>query len=68
MKVIAVVPAFNESASVGGVVRELRARGDIDVVVVNDGSTDDTADVAREAGARVVDLPYNLGIGGAVQS
>jgi len=68
VKVIAVVPAFNESASVGGVVRELRARGDIDVVVVNDGSTDDTADVAREAGARVVDLPYNLGIGGAGQS
>lgn len=68
MRVLAVVPAFNESAAVGGVVRELLARGDVDVVVVNDGSSDDTAGTARAAGARVVDLPYNLGIGGAVQS
>jgi hypothetical protein len=68
MRVLAVVPAFNEAASVGGVVRELRGRGDLDVVVINDGSTDGTAEAAQAAGARVVDLPYNLGIGGAVQS
>jgi glycosyltransferase involved in cell wall biosynthesis len=49
------------------VVRELRERGDLDVLVVNDGSTDATSAVARSAGARVVDLPYNLGIGSAVQ-
>lgn len=67
MRILAVVPAFNEAASVGGVVREILARGDADVVVINDGSTDETSDVARASGARVVDLPYNLGIGAAVQ-
>jgi glycosyltransferase involved in cell wall biosynthesis len=65
--VLAIVPAYNEEKSVGGVVRELLARGDVDVVVVNDGSADATRDVALAAGARVLDLPYNLGIGGAVQ-
>lgn len=68
MKVLAIVPAFNESESVGEVVRELREGGECDVLVVNDGSTDDTSRVAREAGARVLDLAINLGIGGAVQA
>ena len=68
MKVLAIIPAYNEAASVGAVVGELLARGDLDVLVINDGSTDDTREVAMRAGARVLDLPYNLGIGGAVQS
>jgi glycosyltransferase involved in cell wall biosynthesis len=68
VKVLAVVPAFNESLAVGEVVRELRRRGDLDVVVVDDGSDDETAEIARAAGARVVGLPFNLGIGAAVQS
>lgn len=68
MRILAIVPAYNEAESVGAVVRELHERGDVDVVVVNDGSTDETAAVAREAGARVLDLPLNLGIGGAVQT
>ena len=68
MKVLAVVPAYNEASTVGDVVRELRERGDLDVLVVDDGSDDGTADAARAAGARVVVLPYNLGIGAAVQS
>ena len=67
MKVLAIVPAYNEADSVGDVVRAIRALGGIDVTVVDDGSTDDTAKVAREAGARVLSLPINLGIGGAVQ-
>lgn len=67
MKVLAIVPALNEEASVADVVAELRLRGDVDVVVINDGSTDETAARAEAAGARVVNLPYNLGIGGAVQ-
>ncbi len=67
MRVLAIVPAFNESASVAGVVQGLLALGDVDVLVVNDGSTDETAARARAAGARVLDLPINLGIGGAVQ-
>jgi glycosyltransferase involved in cell wall biosynthesis len=66
---LAIVPAYNESASVAEVVTELRDHApDFDVVVIDDGSTDDTSDRARSAGADVVRHPYNLGIGGAVQS
>jgi glycosyltransferase involved in cell wall biosynthesis len=66
---IAIVPAFNEAQNIGRVVDELRAfDGGFDVVVVSDGSTDATADVARAHGAHVVRLPFNLGIGGAVQT
>lgn len=67
MRVLAIVPAYNESDTVGDVVRGILRLGGVDVVVVNDGSCDDTAARAREAGAVVLDLPINLGIGGAVQ-
>jgi glycosyltransferase involved in cell wall biosynthesis len=68
-KRLAVVPAYNESATVAGVVRAIRmgAPG-VDVLVIDDGSTDDTRERAEEAGARVLRHPFNLGIGGAVQS
>jgi hypothetical protein len=63
------VPAYNEAASVGRVIDEIRAaRPAFDVLVVDDGSRDATAAVARARGARVVSLPFNLGIGGAVQT
>ena len=66
---LAVVPAYNEAASVGDVVRGLHSRSpEYDVVVIDDGSTDATAKIAEEAGACVLRLPFNLGIGGAVQS
>jgi glycosyltransferase involved in cell wall biosynthesis len=66
---IAIVPAFNEEASVGRVVDELHAFDPgLDVVVVSDGSVDSTASIARAHGARAVRLPFNLGIGGAVQT
>jgi glycosyltransferase involved in cell wall biosynthesis len=66
---IAIVPAFNEERNIGGVLDELRAFDPgLVVVVVSDGSTDRTATVAREHGAHVVQLPFNLGIGGAVQT
>jgi glycosyltransferase involved in cell wall biosynthesis len=66
---LAVVPAYNEAASVGNVVRALSEHAPAyDVVVVDDGSTDATARVAQDAGARVLTLPFNLGIGGAVQA
>ena len=68
-RIVAVVPAFQEEAAIGGVVEEIR-RFDpaIDVVVVDDGSGDATAEAAAAAGATVVRLPFNLGIGGAVQT
>jgi glycosyltransferase involved in cell wall biosynthesis len=66
---VAIVPAYNEEASVAGVIRELHDfDAGFDVVVVDDGSVDRTAEVARDAGAHVVTLPFNLGIGGAVQT
>jgi glycosyltransferase involved in cell wall biosynthesis len=66
---LAVVPAYNEAANVADVVRALhRHAPDFDVVVIDDGSTDATTASAERAGARVVRLPFNLGIGGAVQT
>src|SRR6266536_1814629 len=66
---IAIVPAFNEEGNIGRVVDELRAfDAGLDVVVVSDGSADRTAEIAAERGAHVVRLPFNLGIGGAVQT
>jgi glycosyltransferase involved in cell wall biosynthesis len=66
---LAVVPAYNEAEAVGTVVRKLHAIApEYDVLVVDDGSTDATPHIAAEAGARVLRLPFNLGIGGAVQS
>lgn len=66
---IAIVPAFNEERNIGRVVAELRDFDPgLDVVVVSDGSLDGTAGVAEAAGARVLRLPFNLGIGGAVQT
>jgi glycosyltransferase involved in cell wall biosynthesis len=66
---IAVVPAFNEQQNVGRVIEEIREFDPgLDIVVVDDGSVDATATVAREHGAIVLRLPFNLGIGGAVQT
>ena len=69
MRRIAVVPAFNEQQNVGRVIEEIRAFDPgLDIVVVDDGSVDSTAAVARQHGAVVLRLPFNLGIGGAVQT
>ena len=69
MRRIAIVPAYNEQRNIGRVLDELRRFDELlDVVVVSDGSVDRTAAVAREHGAFVVSLPFNLGIGGAVQT
>jgi len=66
---VAIVPAFNEAQIVGRVIDELMAQdAELDVVVIDDGSVDATAEVAREHGAIVLRLPFNLGIGGAVQT
>jgi glycosyltransferase involved in cell wall biosynthesis len=64
-----VVPALNEDQSVGAVVRDIReALPTAACLVVDDGSTDRTAEVARGAGARVLSLPFNLGVGGAMRA
>jgi len=66
---VAIVPALDEEATIGRVLDELRAFDPgLDVVVVDDGSSDRTAAVAEAKGAHVVRLPFNLGIGGAVQT
>lgn len=67
-RVLALMPAYNEEDMVGVVVRRiLQQVSGIDVLVVDDGSTDATALVARRAGAEVLTLPYNLGVGGAIR-
>ena len=66
---LVVLPALNEEQSVGGVVAAVRrARPCARVLVVDDGSTDGTAARAREAGAAVMRLPFNLGVGGAMRA
>jgi glycosyltransferase involved in cell wall biosynthesis len=66
---IAIVPALNEEETVGRVIDEIRAfDSGFDIVVVDDGSVDRTAGVAADRGAHVLRLPFNLGIGGAVQT
>lgn len=68
-RVLVVVPALNEEHSVGLVVTEIRAcYPSADVLVVDDGSGDATAEVARRAGAAVCRLPFNLGVGGAMRA
>jgi glycosyltransferase involved in cell wall biosynthesis len=68
-KYLAIVPAYNEAAAIGATVDDLRTHApDFDVLVVDDGSTDPTAQIARNAGARVIRHPFNLGIGGTVQT
>jgi glycosyltransferase involved in cell wall biosynthesis len=64
-----VVPAFNEQEAIGQVVREIRATvPGVPVLVVDDCSTDGTAELARAAGADVLPVPHHLGLGGAVQA
>jgi glycosyltransferase involved in cell wall biosynthesis len=69
MRTLVIVPAYNEEAALPSTLAELRAVvPDVDVVVVSDGSLDATAEVARAAGVPVLELPFNLGIGGALRT
>ncbi|MDN4614431.1 glycosyltransferase family 2 protein [Leifsonia sp. F6_8S_P_1B] len=65
---LVVMPAFNEEESVAAVVAEVEAKlPGITVLVVDDGSLDRTAEVAKAAGARVASMPFNMGVGGAMR-
>jgi glycosyltransferase involved in cell wall biosynthesis len=66
--VLIVIPAWNEELALPSVIDEVRSElPDFGLVVVNDGSTDGTSVVARSAGVPVLDLPINLGVGGALR-
>jgi glycosyltransferase involved in cell wall biosynthesis len=69
VRTLVFIPAWNEEDSVGGVIAGVRdCLPDADLLVVNDGSTDDTAARARAAGALVASLPFNQGVGAAQQT
>ncbi len=69
MKKLLIIPAYNEELNIGKVVEDIRAHArEFDMVVINDGSADSTAERAGSCGVPVVTLSYNLGIGGAMQT
>lgn len=67
LRVLVVIPAYNEEENILDTVRSVQGAG-YDYVVVNDGSKDSTLEICRRNGINVLDLPQNLGIGGAVQA
>lgn len=70
MKILAIIPAYNEEDNITELLKEvLNLKNlNLDVVVINDCSTDNTANICKEMGVKVINLPCNLGIGGAVQT
>ena len=69
MRIMVLIPAYNESANIGDVIHSVRSMyPGYDIVVVNDGSQDDTAARAREAGAKVISHPFNMGYGVTIQT
>src|SRR5450759_635049 len=68
-RLLVLVQAWDEESCVGTVVKEVQSLlPEADVLVIDDGSTDRTAEVAAQAGAKVLSLPYNLGVGGAMRA
>lgn len=65
---LVIIPAYNEEDCIGSVVSDARQILHADVAVIDDGSLDATGPRARAAGARVLSLPYNLGVGGAIRT
>jgi len=68
MKILLIIPAYNEAASLPTLLTELQQYPDYDVVVVNDASADGTADIAKQYGAPCLSLPVNMGLSAAVQT
>lgn len=68
-RLLIIIPAWNEQETLSAVVGEINEKvRSADVLVVNDGSTDQTSEIARDSGAIVLDLPFNLGVGGAMRA
>ncbi|RJQ43039.1 MAG: glycosyltransferase family 2 protein [Gaiellales bacterium] len=67
-RLLAIIPAHNEADSIAGVIDDIRAHTGADIVVVNDGSTDRTPEIALEKGAELLNMPFNLGIGSTMQT
>jgi glycosyltransferase involved in cell wall biosynthesis len=66
---LVIIPALNEMGAIGGVVRSIRTYvPGVPVLVIDDGSTDETIKIAREAGAAILPMPHHLGLGGCVQA
>ena len=69
MKKLIIIPAYNESANIENTVKDIVNNApDFDYVIINDCSTDNTLEICERNGFNVVNLPLNLGIGGAVQT
>ena len=69
MKKLVIIPAYNESASIQKTVEDIRRKAqDFDYVVINDCSVDNTREICENLNYNIVNLPVNLGIGGAVQT
>ncbi|MEW6002917.1 MAG: glycosyltransferase family 2 protein [Nitrospirota bacterium] len=64
-----VIPAYNEEEYIEMVLKDVRnSNPDVDILVINDGSTDSTSEIAKRMGVMVLDIPFNIGYGGAIQT
>lgn len=69
MSILTITPAFNEAENIESVIKDIKEHfPQSQLIIINDGSTDNTSSISESLGVRVVDLPYNLGIGSAVQT
>jgi glycosyltransferase involved in cell wall biosynthesis len=68
MNVLVIIPCYNEEESITKVITDLKKHCSYDILVINDGSTDQTSRIVKRLNINIIDLPYNLGLGGALQT
>jgi len=68
MKKLIIIPAYNEAENIGSLIQQLKKEGLSDILVIDDGSTDNTQEIVHPLDVTYISLPINLGIGGAVQT
>ena len=69
LKTLAIIPCYNEEASIKSTVDDLRSKTpDVDFIIINDGSSDNTLQICLDNGFPVIDMPFNLGLANAVQT